>query len=77
MQSLWLPAIQMQLALSRKDLSYALNATQSVFPIEYGTILFVANSFCFYPTYIRGESSMLEFSANAFVPLTRAVHKGP
>jgi tetratricopeptide (TPR) repeat protein len=58
MQSLWLPSIQMQLALSRKDLSYVLNATQSVSPIEYGTILFVANSSCLYPTYIRGEAHL-------------------
>ena len=56
MQTLWLPAIQMQLALRRKDLPYILNTPKSVSPIEYGTILFVANSSCLYPTYIRGEA---------------------
>ena len=56
MQSLWLPAIQMQLALRRKDLPYILDTPKSVSPIEYGTILFVANSTCLYPTYIRAEA---------------------
>lgn len=55
MQSLWLPAIQTQLAL-RKDPTYVLNAPQSVSLIEYGAILFATNPSCLYPTYIRGEA---------------------
>lgn len=54
--SLWLPAIQTQLALDRQDRDYIVKAPQSVSPVEYGTILFVANSSCLYPTYIRGQA---------------------
>ena len=57
MQSLWLPAIQAQLALNRKDAPAAINHLQSALrPIELGQILFVANISCLYPTYIRGEA---------------------
>jgi eukaryotic-like serine/threonine-protein kinase len=57
MQSLWLPAIQAQLALNRKDPTTAINRLQSALPpVEYGTILFVTNLSCLYPTYIRGEA---------------------
>jgi eukaryotic-like serine/threonine-protein kinase len=57
MQSLWLPAIQAQLALDRKDATTAINSLQPALPpIEYGTIAFVANISCLCPTYIRGEA---------------------
>jgi hypothetical protein len=56
MQSLWLPAIQAQLALQRKNPIPALNALQAASPIELGSIPFVANISCLYPTYIRGEA---------------------
>ncbi len=57
MQSLWLPAIQAQLALNRKDATAAINHLQPASPpIEYGQISFVANLSCLYPTYIRGEA---------------------
>jgi DNA-binding winged helix-turn-helix (wHTH) protein/tetratricopeptide (TPR) repeat protein len=56
MQSLWLPAIQTQLALGRKNPAYILNAPQSVSPVEFGVILFVTNPSCLYSTYIRGEA---------------------
>jgi eukaryotic-like serine/threonine-protein kinase len=55
-QSLWLPAIQTQLALGRKDPTYILNHPQSDSAIEYGAILFASNPSCLYPTYIRGEA---------------------
>jgi len=55
-QSLWLPAIQTQLALARKDPTYILNNPQSASSIEYGAILFLTNPSCLYPTYIRGEA---------------------
>jgi serine/threonine protein kinase/tetratricopeptide (TPR) repeat protein len=55
-QSLWLPAIQAQLALNRKNPAVALNALQAATPIEFGQIMFVANISCLYPTYIRGEA---------------------
>jgi eukaryotic-like serine/threonine-protein kinase len=57
MQSLWLPAIQAQLALNRKDATTAINILQLALPpIEYGQIAFVANISCLYPTYVRGEA---------------------
>ena len=56
LQSLWLPAIQSQLALDRKNLAYVLNAPQAASPIELGQIVFVANVSCLYHVYIRGEA---------------------
>jgi serine/threonine protein kinase/tetratricopeptide (TPR) repeat protein len=54
-QSLWLPPIQAQLALDRKDHDRALNTPQPSSPIELGLIQFVDNISCLYPTYVRGE----------------------
>ncbi len=57
MQSLWLPAIQALLALHRKNPAGALNALQAAAPsIELGSIEFVNNGSCLYPTYVRGEA---------------------
>jgi hypothetical protein len=57
MQLLWLPAIRAQLALNRKNPSAALADLQvTVPPLEFGSISFVANVSCLYPTYIRGEA---------------------
>jgi eukaryotic-like serine/threonine-protein kinase len=56
-QSLWLPAIQAQLALNQKNPAAAITSLQPALPpIEYGQILFVANISCLYPTYIRGQA---------------------
>ncbi len=55
-QSLWLPAIQAQLALDKKNPAAALTALQAASPIELGQILFVANISCLYHVYIRGEA---------------------
>jgi tetratricopeptide (TPR) repeat protein len=57
MQSLWLPAIQAQLALNRKNPAAAITSLRPVLPpIEYGQIEFVLNLSCLYPTYIRGQA---------------------
>jgi len=57
MQSLWLPAIQAQLALNRKSPALAADHLQHTLPpIEYGQIGSVANLSCLYPTYVRGEA---------------------
>jgi serine/threonine protein kinase/tetratricopeptide (TPR) repeat protein len=53
MQSLWLPAIQAQLALDKKSPASALQAASS---IELGQINFVLNISCLYPVYVRGEA---------------------
>jgi tetratricopeptide (TPR) repeat protein/predicted Ser/Thr protein kinase len=56
MQSLWLPAIQAQLALNRKNPAQAISDLQAAAPIELGTIPFLNNVSCLYHTYIRGEA---------------------
>jgi eukaryotic-like serine/threonine-protein kinase len=65
MQSLWLPAIQAQLALDRKNTAAALNALQAATPIELGDIQFVPNSSCLYHVYIRGEAYLAAGQGNA------------
>jgi serine/threonine protein kinase/tetratricopeptide (TPR) repeat protein len=55
-QSLWLPAIQAQLALNKKNPAAALNTLQAASPIELGQIVFVANISCLYHVYVRGEA---------------------
>jgi eukaryotic-like serine/threonine-protein kinase len=57
MQSIWLPAIQAQLALDRKNPDLALNLLQAApSPIELGIIDFGSNVSCLYPAYVRGEA---------------------
>jgi hypothetical protein len=56
MQSLWLPAIQAQLALDKKNPAAALSAVQASTPIELGGIQFVNNTSCLYHVYIHGEA---------------------
>jgi serine/threonine protein kinase/tetratricopeptide (TPR) repeat protein len=56
MQSLWLPAIQAQLALDKKNPASALNDLRAASPIELGQIGFLNNLSCLYPTYVRGEA---------------------
>ena len=65
MQSLWLPAIQAQLALDRKNPASALNALQAVPSIELGKIGFVANISCLYPMYVRGEAYLVAGQGSA------------
>jgi serine/threonine protein kinase/tetratricopeptide (TPR) repeat protein len=65
MQSLWLPAIQAQLALDRKHPAAALTTLQAASAIELGQIQFVANISCLYPTYIRGEAYLAAGQGNA------------
>ena len=55
MQSLWLPAIQAQLALDKKNPAAALNALRAAFPIEFGSVT-IGNPTCLYHVYIRGEA---------------------
>jgi eukaryotic-like serine/threonine-protein kinase len=55
-QALWLPAIQAQLALDRRNPALALNALQAASPIELGQIMFLINTSCLYPVFVRGEA---------------------
>jgi eukaryotic-like serine/threonine-protein kinase len=56
MQSLWVPAIQAQLALDRKNPAAALSVPQAASPMELGQIDFPANISCLYHVYVRGEA---------------------
>ncbi len=55
-QALWLPAIQAQLALDKKNLALALNTLQAASTIELGYVPFVMNISCLYHVYVRGEA---------------------
>jgi eukaryotic-like serine/threonine-protein kinase len=65
MQSLWLPTIQAQLALDKKDPSRALRFLQAASAIELGQIPFVNNVSCLYPVYVRGEAYLAAGQGNA------------
>jgi serine/threonine protein kinase/tetratricopeptide (TPR) repeat protein len=56
MQSLWLPAIQTQLSLDRKNPTLALNTLQAASPIEFGQIAPDVSISCLSPVYVRGEA---------------------
>ncbi len=56
MQSLWLPAVQAQLALDGKNPVSARNIAQAPSPLEFGQIPFVANISCLHPLYVKGQT---------------------
>jgi eukaryotic-like serine/threonine-protein kinase len=55
-QSLWLPAIQAQLALDRKNPAVALNTLQAASAIELGSFDYLVNNSCLNDVYVRGEA---------------------
>jgi eukaryotic-like serine/threonine-protein kinase len=64
MQSLWLPTIQAQLALDRKNPALALNILKAALSVELGRNGFV-NISCLYPIYVRGEAYRAAEQGNA------------
>jgi tetratricopeptide (TPR) repeat protein len=56
MHSLWLPAVEAQLAINRKNPRAAIEKLQSASPIELGNIPFTNNLSCLYHVYVRGEA---------------------
>jgi len=56
LQSLWLPTIQAQLALEKKEPTAALANLRVAAPIDRAAIQFLANVSCLYPIYVRGEA---------------------
>ncbi|HXW89292.1 MAG TPA: protein kinase [Terriglobales bacterium] len=64
-QSLWLPAIRAQLALDRRNPASALSTLPIGSNIEFGSISFVLNLSCLYPTYIRGEAYLAAGHGNS------------
>ena len=66
MQSLWLPAMQAQLALNQRNSSATIDTLQKASPpIEYGQIGFLANLSCLPWTYIRGQGYLASGNATA------------
>ena len=60
-QSLWLPAIRAQLALSRRDSGLSLTELQAAAsPIEFGK-----DVGCLYPAYVRGKAYLAAGQGNA------------
>ena len=56
-QSLWVPTIEAELALARKDPAEAIDHLQkAVAPLELGQIQFNLNISCLYSIYVRGEA---------------------
>ncbi len=56
-QSLWLPAIRAQIELNRQKPRKALEELQAATgPVEFGQLMFVENTSCLYPTYVRGQA---------------------
>jgi hypothetical protein len=62
-QSLWLPAIQLQLAMDRRN--PARQIPQAAAPLELGQIAFVLNISCLYPIYIHGQAFLAAGQGNA------------
>ncbi len=56
MQTLWLPAIRAQLALSRNSPARALNQLPAPSQLEFGLIQFANSVSCLFPIYLRGEA---------------------
>ncbi len=55
-QSIWLPTIQAQLMLDRKNAAEAIERLQPATSIELGEITFLLNTSCLWPAYVRGEA---------------------
>jgi len=56
MQSIWLPTVNAQLALNRKDFRAALQVPETPSPLEFGQIAFVVNISPLYNVYVRGQA---------------------
>jgi hypothetical protein len=56
MQSLWLPIINAQLALNKKDAQAAVNLLEPGKPLELALIPFTVNPSCLYAPYLRGKA---------------------
>lgn len=54
MQSLWLQAIQAQLALDQKNAALGVSRLQAAKAVEFGNIGYTNNLSCLYHTYVRG-----------------------
>jgi len=71
MQGMWLPTLQAQLALNRKDAAEAIGSLQPMLQsgghLELGQIPFVANMSCVYSAYVRGNAYLAAGQGSAAV----------
>jgi tetratricopeptide (TPR) repeat protein len=76
--SLWLPAIEAQLALDKKKPDIAVDALQPASPIEFAGMSFGNNISCLYPKYVRGEAYLATGQGSAAAAEFRQVidHSG-
>jgi tetratricopeptide (TPR) repeat protein len=56
MQKVWLPTIQTQLALNKKDSARALSALPAASAVEFGLTPFSNGISCLYSIYVRGNA---------------------
>jgi len=61
---LWLPTIQAQLALDRKNAAHALDALRADSPMDLGLMQFCNNTSCLYSIYIRGQAYLAAGQGN-------------
>src|SRR5438876_464537 len=64
-QSIWLPTIQAQLMLDRKNPAGALNRLQAASSIESGASVFLVNLSCVNQAYVRGEAYLAAGEGNS------------
>jgi hypothetical protein len=64
-QSIWLPAIRGQIALTRNDPAKTLSALGAPAPIEYGNIQFLLVANCLYTAYVRGNAYLASGDGSA------------
>jgi serine/threonine protein kinase/Flp pilus assembly protein TadD len=57
-QNLWLPALQTQIALNKKDPASAVKIPETPSPLDIGQIAFMNNISCLYPTYVHGNAHL-------------------
>jgi serine/threonine protein kinase/tetratricopeptide (TPR) repeat protein len=56
MHFFWLPTIQAQMELDRRNPSGALDALRTASALEFALVPYSNNASCLYPTYVRGEA---------------------
>jgi eukaryotic-like serine/threonine-protein kinase len=64
-QSLWLPTIDAELALVRKNPTASVDRLQAAAPMELGFVPFVTNISCLYAVKVRGEAYLAEGNGSA------------
>jgi serine/threonine protein kinase/tetratricopeptide (TPR) repeat protein len=63
--SVWLPTIDAQLAMVKKQPAAAIDRLQSVAPVELGSVSFSTSVSCLYPVYLRGGAYLAAGSGRA------------